>query len=135
MLVLLKQKHKTAQFCFLWIKSTLCVFFTFFFRLMIKKINTFFFHFCFRQLKESSPFVPVYFFQTPSKFQAALCHTQTRLCFLKTFRNISCFFPQNVCLVVPWTDVIMRQNAAHLENRKACKNFDFALHHSQLLQT
>ena len=26
MLVFFKQKHKTAQFCFLWIKSTLCFF-------------------------------------------------------------------------------------------------------------
>ena len=101
-----------------------------------KKYQHIFFHFCFRQLKESSPFVPAYFFQTPSKFQAALCHTQTRLCFLRTFHSISCFFyPQNVCLVVPWTDVIMRQNTAHLENRKACKNVDLALHHSQFLQT
>ena len=75
------------------------------------------------QLKESSPFVPAYFFQTPSKFQAALCHTQTRLCFLRTFHSISCFFyPQNVCLVVPWTNVIMRQNTAHLENRKQREN-------------
>ena len=134
MLVFFKQKHKTAQFCFLWIKSTLCFFSLF--SSDDKKYQHIFFHFCFRQLKESSPFVPAYFFQTPSKFQAALCHTQTRLCFLRTFHSISCFFyPQNVCLVVPWTDVIMRQNTAHLENRKACKNVDLALHHSQFLQT
>ena len=96
MLVFFKQKHKTAQFCFLWIKSTLCFFH--FFLPMIKNINTFFFHFCFRQLKESSHFVPAYFFQTPSKFQAALFHTQTRLCFLRTFHSISFFFLPTKCL-------------------------------------
>ena len=130
--VFFKQKHKTAQF-FLWIKSTL------FFSLFSsddKKDQHIFFHFCFRQFKESSHFVPAYFFQTPSKFQASLCHAQTRLCFLRTFHNISCFFyPQNVCLVVPWRDVIMQQNTVHLENIKACKNVDVALHHSQYLQT
>ena len=135
MLVFFKQKHKTAQFCFCGLNQHF-VFFSLFSSDDKKDQHIFFSHFCFRQLKESSPFVPVYFFQTPSKFQAALCHTQTRLCFLRTFHSISCFFyPQNVCLVVPWTDVIMRQNTAHLENRKACKNVELALHHSQFLQT
>ena len=107
---------------FLWIKSTL------FFSLFSsddKKDQHIFFHFCFRQFKESSHFVPAYFFQTPSKFQASLYRAQTRLCFLRTFHSISCFFyPQNVCLVVPWRDIIMRQNTVHLENRKACKNVE-----------
>ena len=67
-----------------------------FFLPMIKKINTFFFHFCFRQFKESSHFVLVYFFQTPSKFQASLCHAQTRLCFLRTFHSII------VCSLLKW---------------------------------
>ena len=116
---------------FLWIKSTL--FFRFFLPMIKNQIKTFFFHFCFRQFKESSHFVPDYFFQTPSKFQA---HAQTHLCFLRTFHNISCFFyPQNVCLVVPWRDVIMRQNTVHSENRKVCKNVEVALHHCQSLQT
>ena len=55
--------------------------------------------------------------------------------FWELFTILVAFYPQNVSLVVPWTDVIMRQNTAHLENRKACKNFDLALHHSQFLQT
>ena len=119
---------------FLWIKSTLCFFSLF--SSDDKKDQHIFFYFCFRQFKESSHFVPAYFFQTPSKFQASLCHAQTRLCFLRTFHNISCFvYPQNVCLVVPWRDVIMRQNTVHLENRKACKNVEVALHHCQSLQT
>ena len=91
MLVFLSKNTKQHNFVFCGLNQHF-VFFHFFLP-MIKKINTFFFHFCFRQLKESSPFVPVYFFQTPSKFQAALCHTQTRLCFLRTFHNISCFLP------------------------------------------
>ena len=47
---------------------------------------------------------------------------------------VAFFYPQIVCFVVPWTDVFMQQNTAHLENRKACKNVELAWHHSQFLQ-
>ena len=133
--VFFKQKHKTAQFCFLWIKSTLC-FFSLFSSDDKKDQHIFFFTSVFANSKNHHPLFRFISSKRRVSFKQRFAIPKHAYVFWELFTVLVAFFyPQNVCLVVPWTDVIMRQNTAHLENRKACKNFDLALHHSQFLQT
>ena len=132
--VFFKQKHKTAQFCFCGLNQRFAFFH--FFLPMIKKINTFFFTSVFTNSKNHHPLFRLISSKRRVSFKHRFAMPKHAYFFWELFTVLVAFsYPQNVCLVVPWTDVIIRQNTVHLENRKACKNVDIALHHSQSWQT